>query len=776
MYKYIWDEETGGLLLTSDLEKFSKEPRPVYYKELDILGFDQYWNYPKDDSAPLLWAEANNYIYKGRTVARTKGGSLYTKPELILLEEPEPNGESLQLVDVSTMCQKNGALMETLEQETIQKIYNTYRKYKDKVDLFYVAFSGGKDSVVALDLVQRALPHDDFKVVFGNTDMELPSTLNLIEELRKYCKYADIDFQEAKAPFSAFESWKKFGPPARKVRWCCTVHKTAPVINKLCEVYGYDKLRSVMITGVRGDESASRSEYDELSFSKKIFGQYSFHPLLTWSSAEVFLYIYINKLLFNEAYKIGFNRVGCIMCPNSTGKYEFIKEQVFPKQVNEYCKIILNTSQKELSGNNGIIFLEDGGWKARLSGKVLNCAPMEKVSFEEKKTSLEFSVYGLKDQWKIWYKTVGSIDGEHPNYILEYNGIFRKCKLIKNKEITTFVIENNFRNKNSIEFVYFFKRVLYKTQYCIYCKACMAECSRRCIKMENNKVEIDDSCIKCHSCLKIPNGCLYYNSVRGSVTMNSLKGINRYLSVGVDYNWIIKYCKDQSFEPGNRKTDVMFSFLSDAGMVKKKKITPFGEKMINIGIDTVEAWGIMLCNLSYTPAFRWYINNIPFNSRYTNEELILSMEGATKKAPGEFWNGFKVILDTNYWFQSIGFGIPEITVKTLKNGSVQKKLHSIKRESWENPVPEVILYALYKFAEACDGYYQFSMATLFDDSIEREGVSPTRIFGLDHDTMTRILNGLSINYPAFISVSFTLDLDNITLREDKTSEDVLSLF
>ena len=40
MYQYIWDTETGGLLLTSDLSKFSKEPRPVYYRELDILGFD----------------------------------------------------------------------------------------------------------------------------------------------------------------------------------------------------------------------------------------------------------------------------------------------------------------------------------------------------------------------------------------------------------------------------------------------------------------------------------------------------------------------------------------------------------------------------------------------------------------------------------------------------------------------------------------------------------------------------------------------------------------
>ena len=44
MYSYTWDAETGGLLLNSSPLSFSKEPRPVYYKELDILGFDRYWN------------------------------------------------------------------------------------------------------------------------------------------------------------------------------------------------------------------------------------------------------------------------------------------------------------------------------------------------------------------------------------------------------------------------------------------------------------------------------------------------------------------------------------------------------------------------------------------------------------------------------------------------------------------------------------------------------------------------------------------------------------
>ncbi|MDO4515017.1 MAG: phosphoadenosine phosphosulfate reductase family protein, partial [Lachnospiraceae bacterium] len=270
MYQYVWDEETGGLLLTTEQSKFSKEPRPVYYRELDILGFDKYWTYPKDSSVPLMWAEANSYIYRGRLVAKTKGGALYTAPDLIILDEPEPKGVPLKPVDIDKMVSKNQAIMESLVQETIQKVYNTYISHKNRVDLFYVAFSGGKDSVVALDLVQRALPHDDIKVLFGNTDMEFPTTLALAKEVRQYCEDEGIFFIEAKAGFPATQSWSQFGPPARKVRWCCTVHKTAPVINKLCEIYDLDKLRAMMITGVRGDESPARSDYDELSFGKKL--------------------------------------------------------------------------------------------------------------------------------------------------------------------------------------------------------------------------------------------------------------------------------------------------------------------------------------------------------------------------------------------------------------------------------------------------------------------------------------------------------------------------
>ena len=146
MYSYDYDVETGGIILNSSPLQFSKEPRPVYYKELDILGFDKYWVYDRNDAYPYMWAEANNYYYRGRKVAQTKGGSCYTAPEIIILEAPELDGVPLRFVDIPKMIEKNRELLEGLVQDTIKMVYNTYVKYKDKVDIFHVSYSGGKDS------------------------------------------------------------------------------------------------------------------------------------------------------------------------------------------------------------------------------------------------------------------------------------------------------------------------------------------------------------------------------------------------------------------------------------------------------------------------------------------------------------------------------------------------------------------------------------------------------------------------------------------------------
>ncbi len=281
LHKYEWDPVTGGILLLPQQEKSSKEPRPVYYREMNLLGMDMRWNYPQNDDAPIMWAEAEKYIYRGIVVARTKGGGLYQKPEVVFTDaEGSPQaGEALMPVDVSLMVAKNVELMDSLLEDTAKKIYDVYTKFKKRIDLFYVAFSGGKDSIVALDMVQRTLPHNAFKVVFGDTQMEFPDTYKTVDTVESWCRENDIDFYRAKSPWKPKAAWNSFGPPAAEIRWCCSVFKTTPQILLLRQLMQNPSFTGMAFTGIRAEESASRSEYDDISEGKKHKGKFSFHVI-----------------------------------------------------------------------------------------------------------------------------------------------------------------------------------------------------------------------------------------------------------------------------------------------------------------------------------------------------------------------------------------------------------------------------------------------------------------------------------------------------------------
>ena len=101
---------------------------------------------------------------------------------------------------------------------------------------------------------------------------------------------------------------------------------------------------------------------------------------------------------------------------------------------------------------------------------------------------------------------------------------------------------------------------------------------------------------------------------------------------------------------------------------------------------------------------------------------------------------------------------------------------NIVRLKWSMSDNRVFLYALYRFVEMCNLNREFNVSYLFDESIERDGVSPVRLFGLyDEEELRNVLLGLSARYPNFINATYTNDLQSISLR-DKSSSDVLKLF
>jgi phosphoadenosine phosphosulfate reductase len=774
MYQYVWDENTGGLLLTPEQSKFSKEPRPVYYKELDILGFDQYWNYLKDDHAPLLWAEANKYIYKGRTVAKTKGGSLYTPPELILLDTPEPNGGLLQFVDVDAMVENNRDLLETLVQETIQKIYNTYMDYKEKVDVFYVAFSGGKDSVVALNLVQQALPHNEFMVLFGDTQMEFPDTYVAIKKVKNECEKEGIAFHVAKYEQSPLETWKIFGPPSTVTRWCCSVHKTSPQILLLRELLDKPDFIGMAFVGVRADESVARSKYEYVTLGGKHKGQYSCNAIIDWNSAEVFLHIYMEKLIINDTYKKGNRRAGCLICPRAAERNDFMNHNCYRVEAEPFVNIIRECYKKSFTSSSALEqFIRVGGWKARKNGRDISIP----VNYSEVSTIEDtlLSVTSPHTDWKVWIGTIGILLNNTSPYRINFRRKTLEFVLIDRDNGYDIAISKK-TIKEDPEFLKLLKNVFRKAACCVGCKECQADCPYGCISFKEGNVEISERCIHCAQCHKVEKGCLVYKSLEqpkgGIVMAGKSMSLNSYSHHAPKIDWMRQYFKFKTtFNENHNLGSQMYSFfkrfLRDANLLDKTGFSKTSEIIESMGMESEQAWGIIFVNLCYAAQVGWFVSHIDFNEEYTKAYLAnMMIEDGAK----ESW--------TNDIFSSLS-RLSELPMGNLGFGTAirkNNKIVSICRLEWDKPIAEVILYSLYKFAEACGDYYQFSLDTLMDNTIDREGVSPSRIFGLDQDSMVRILNGLSINYPEFIAVSFTLDLDSITLRANMTSANVLQLF
>ncbi len=802
MYSYSWDSETGGLLLNSSPLQFSKEPRPVYYKELDILGFDQHWKYDRNDSYPYMWAEANSYFYRGRLVAKTKGGSLYTAPELIMLEEPEPNGAPLRFVDVPAMVEKNHDLLEKLVQDTIKKIYNTYMEYRNKVDVFYVAFSGGKDSVVAFDLVQRALPHNQMKVLFGDTGMEFPDTYRVMDLIKEKCEELGIEYLRASSKLNTEQTWRLFGPPAVTNRWCCSVHKTSPQIMLLQEQTGNQGFTGMAFTGIRGDESVSRSEYDDVNYGSKHRGQYSCHPILEWNSAELFDYIYQENLILNEAYKKGNTRAGCLVCPMSSGKHEYLKAQCYPAEVDRLVEKIKSTTGKSFSEEELVRFVDDGNWKTRKTGRELNFG-QDKHLIETDKGKTVITVFNLNDRWKEWAKTIGEfIKLTDSDYTIDYKGKAYVVHFEQGQAGTIITFPNCGTAKDDIKFISLFRSVIIKSIYCVNCGVCAANCSTGCIDMSSG-LTIGNACVHCYQCHDIHEHCLRYNSIRNRVGgEKKMKGMDRYFSFGIRKNWMDLFFQDEGLADfwmsdghglvANKKKDAFLNFVKDAGLVEYDKTldgdkytknipTTFARAAFSIGSDSDVSWALMLCNLAYTSEFNWFIKNIPALQQITPDQMkyMLSevMEGDTKGlGKRNIADAFKILLVKTPFGSDLGLGHPNYEEKVNASGNEVITMTSFYRDSWSNPDPRVILYSLYKFAENCGDYYQFTLSRLLDHDVESYGVSPTEIFNLDRAVMEKLLNGLAINYPDFITAQFNLDLDTITLNADKTSADVLALF
>jgi phosphoadenosine phosphosulfate reductase len=789
MYSYTYDKKTGGILLNSSPTVFSKEPRPVYAPELDVLGFDKYWKYDKQTDTPYMWAEANNYYYRGQLVASLSGGNVYTAPIIQLafeckeyketpngkttekvvcdvadkstfkdkkgnvftVVEPEPNGRQLERVNIETMVEANREMLDIIEQTTVKKILAIYTKYKKKLDCFHVAFSGGKDSCVLLDLVKKVLPKGSFVVVFGNTGMEFPDTLDIVEKTRQQCNKEEIPFYTAKSHLEPKDSWKLFGPPSRVLRWCCSVHKSTPQTLKMREITGKNNFVGLDFVGVRGQESAARSTYTYENYGMKQRNQHSHNSILEWTSAEIWLYVYANDVLINETYKKGNGRAGCLFCPMSSGPSDYLRYKSYPVEIDEFVSIIKTMNnwdeKKDIAS-----YITDGGWDNRCSGRgIENNFLRFKESCQNGNVSFEIT-NPLSDR-REWVKTFTTA--------IKYT--------VSETKTGYTVIVSEEALKNDPSFAKVFRQVFRKAAYCSGCRVCEANCKSGCIHFEMGKVKIS-KCQHCLECHKLPGGCLMYDSLKIPQGEKKMKAINCFDDHAPKTEWLVaffankaNFITDNKLGP-NQRTKFK-RFLDNADLIDNTSFSPFATIISSLGWETDTAQGLVFINLVFkNPQIEWYVRNfdIAHSYSYANVVDMLLAIDVKEKAAKSIAKSYKRLVET-----------PLGTV--LHFGHVTNDGDLVRTKCTISD-PRVVLYGLFKFAEKCNDYRQFTLATLLNDGIDRDGISPTRIFGLDRGDMTPMLLGLSAKYHDFINAAFTHDLEKITLAGDKSSQDVLNLF
>ncbi len=172
-----------------------------------------------------------------------------------------------------------------------------------------VSFSGGKDSSALLEIVRRS--GIDYLTYFNDTGLELPETLDFVSK---------IGYDLLGGAGDSFWSYVgKFGPPARDYRWCCKVIKLLPTYRTLRML-----APGVTLVGQRKFESLARMRSQSIWRNRWLPGFLTGAPINEWSALRTWLYLRLRSVEVNPLYEMGFERLGCYLCPASRLS-EFIK-------------------------------------------------------------------------------------------------------------------------------------------------------------------------------------------------------------------------------------------------------------------------------------------------------------------------------------------------------------------------------------------------------------------------------------------------------------------
>ena len=219
------------------------------------------------------------------------------------------------------------------ERESLLVLNSMYEKYNN-YDII-LPTSMGKDSKLTEHLVNKTgLP---YHAIFNNTTCDSADVYKEVKQRK------DIEIITPKDKDGNNLSLYKMmengtGIASRHSRWCCSIFKEGGT-----KQYCKDKHNIMFIYGMRNEESATRSNYQD-EWKNILWEDDTWVgclPIRKWTELELWLYTIHNNIPINSKYKKGYSRVGChICCPFYTKSTWILDKYWYKNQYDRFHRII----------------------------------------------------------------------------------------------------------------------------------------------------------------------------------------------------------------------------------------------------------------------------------------------------------------------------------------------------------------------------------------------------------------------------------------------------
>lgn len=368
--------------------------RPVFPEErllLELLLDVEPYTYANNS----VWAANSRYYIDGKPVSISTtcfrdADTRVLREKLDKFREGNPNNYFQNVV--SLFVKANAYRLNNIIEEASSFIKDVSTGFSE--EQIVLSFSGGKDSTVTADIVTKTLGNPSLVHIFGDTTLEFPLTYEYADRFSK--EHPDAIFIVSRNNEQSFyDVCEDIGPPARMMRWCCSMFKTGPITRVLNGTYEAQQI--LTFYGIRRYESVSRSKYSRVTSSTenvKIQKQTVAAPIFDWKDIDVWLYLLSEKVDFNDAYRLGYDRVGCWCCPNNNARAQFLSRIYMPEESEKWRAFLIDFA-KRIGKPDPEVYVDSGKWKARQGGNGLKAANDVKIKFTNCTAEDHAKIYNL---------------------------------------------------------------------------------------------------------------------------------------------------------------------------------------------------------------------------------------------------------------------------------------------------------------------------------------------------------------------------------------------